>query len=804
MNQRQQQIYDAIPESFDWIWSTSFASWLGSATEGFFWISGKPASGKSTLMKHLASTRDTLRYLSRNGSQWTRIHFYFDFRAGEGIANTIDGLLRSFALQLSNELPNQKDPFPELTISGSFDEASLGTQNLIEAICRAIERNKMHVLAFVDGLDEYQGDLVELARTLGLVANRSGMKMCLASRPEPEFSNTFRDYPTIKMQDFNGNSIRFYMEASIESMKHNFRSIFPEFLRDQVVTNAQGVILWAHFAIDELLDGCYAGDTGEKLAEILNDFPQNLGEVYQRSLDRLLPKRKGEAALILHLISNAGGAVNLGELLGAWAFIFYEIDGILPSAEEIDSRRFENRLLALFGSLMEITDGDDNDSSKSKKSVRAVHKTLQSYLMESSWVGKHMPLSFKERYPDWPWLRIYASVINDASKEIKADIHNPKSSLRESSISEVQRLQDRRSSYLSLPYALEQLPTLAEGFERRNGSSYHIIKNPLSSILLYFHIESCRGCSPGIQHENFPQSRDLACAITHGLSGYLQDCLPAEPAISKKEMQGLVDIAFTYMCNDSFFPPAQRLVSLQSREIVTRVIATHGGGIQSRHIRELVSHCYDFSGDERSAMSCCKNLLQDRPSDPWPWVQDQTCGGEGSLLWYWATRPRRDNDNPVSDFRRFGQCLGFLLGIGESIKSRCYRGGNVLHAILEPTLAGHEYRSPPMPVKFVLAIKAGANHRERGRRGTPEESAKKLRNYLYLRLLINRRQSDDISRELREAKTIIGFLKDHRKHGNWSRLEDFHQSFRHTGIRRFGKDRWEDSNFFSEEARTSS
>src|SRR5438309_1160957 len=103
MRTREEQLRSVDVETIDWVWSeeTTFARWL-SAGKDIFWISGKPASGKSTLMNCLANHEMTPQFLRvhKNAVPWIVIRFFFDFRAGKGLANNLDGLLRSLLLQL--------------------------------------------------------------------------------------------------------------------------------------------------------------------------------------------------------------------------------------------------------------------------------------------------------------------------------------------------------------------------------------------------------------------------------------------------------------------------------------------------------------------------------------------------------------------------------------------------------------------------------------------------------------------------------------------------------------------------------
>jgi hypothetical protein len=64
---RQQQIsgLETTPKTLKWIWTSSFKTWLEDDTP-FFWISGKPASGKSTLMNYIAQAGETTETAKRS------------------------------------------------------------------------------------------------------------------------------------------------------------------------------------------------------------------------------------------------------------------------------------------------------------------------------------------------------------------------------------------------------------------------------------------------------------------------------------------------------------------------------------------------------------------------------------------------------------------------------------------------------------------------------------------------------------------------------------------------------------------
>ena len=796
MNQKWRQIQDAAPRTLNWIWSDcpDFVDWLKSTKNEFFWICGKPGSGKSTLMKHLASTKQTLDYLPKVESTWKRVHFCFDFRASDGIANTPEGMLRSFTLQLAEAL-DKKGPVLTLLKSRPIDE-------MLDIFCKTVERTRSHVLAFIDGLDEFSGKLDKLAESVTILQDRSGIRMCLASRPEAAFNSAFRKFSNIHMQDHNSSGIRAYMDSAIDFRRHNFISGFPDAVRDKVTKRAQGVFLWARFAVDELLDGCDAGESLEKLSRKLDSFPEELGKMYQRILNKLGPERKSEAALIFHLVCNGIGETDLDELFGLWT---WSLDGVVPIPKDMDVKRFEARLLAIFGSLLDIVH-EGRGTRGHGINVRAFHKTLQSYLISYGWIMQHLPPSIKQRYQDWPWLRMYASIIEDAAEEVQ--ISSPKA------IDPIEQGQDNMLSHLgqqdgrpwsrSLIYALERLLILAKHYEGACGSSYNIIERAMRTNLLSLYLEReekernrrhFRRFESLQQwgklyisecHErDFSQSMTIAFAVARGLSEYFQDRISAEPSISSEEKQSLLDLAFQRMM---FECPGT-----EQREIV-KIATAHSSGLQSRHLCKLMtfrrSSAIGYYSHPPSVLlemiPLCQNLVQGRPTNPWPWEHDPYCDGKGSLLQDWAkyvpgtwgaeTGPVTWEAKAVPVVLT-KQLLDFLINTGEPIDGPCYSGGSVLHAILEPH-NWSAYWSPGRLWKFVLAVKAGADFRVVHGRRSVQECARRLRRHMRLRRLklpFIRDNLGGITRQhASEVDAILRILEHHQKHGSWKLLDDIY------------------------------
>ncbi|KAH8745848.1 hypothetical protein BGZ57DRAFT_974359 [Hyaloscypha finlandica] len=105
---RMQQIDPQSKHSFDWVYdkaSIGFSQWLRNG-QGIYWISGKPGSGKSTLMKFIYNDSRTSELLHQWQSRACQItsSFFFHYR-GNSVQKSFEGLLRSVISQILEAEP---------------------------------------------------------------------------------------------------------------------------------------------------------------------------------------------------------------------------------------------------------------------------------------------------------------------------------------------------------------------------------------------------------------------------------------------------------------------------------------------------------------------------------------------------------------------------------------------------------------------------------------------------------------------------------------------------------------------------
>jgi hypothetical protein len=173
MNYRQDQIKDSYKQTFEWIFGepksstwpwNNFSTWLKQTDSSLYWINGKAASGKSTLMGFLADHHKTnvlLSYWSRHARLVSASFFFWN--SGASLQRSQKGLLRSLLWQILSEEPALVPiAFPDFL---TYEDISFYVTNMLD------NNELMEVLRKRDGSAEVNAlisDLVNKANGVWL------------------------------------------------------------------------------------------------------------------------------------------------------------------------------------------------------------------------------------------------------------------------------------------------------------------------------------------------------------------------------------------------------------------------------------------------------------------------------------------------------------------------------------------------------------------------------------------------------------------------------------------------------------
>ena len=228
MTRRESNITTAHQRTFDWMLTIAssntgakFQEWLKTGT-GIYWVTGKAGSGKSTLMKYIASHELTRSFLQDWAGSGTRLvmasHFFWI--GGFEMEKTQEGMLRTLLATILTQVPELMPIIsPNRFKSGLLQGEPWTRIELFDTFRRALEQREVDYkfCLFIDGLDEYAGDHDEIARFIKDITALPNVKVCVACREwlifEYHFGNEANtsSIRKIRMQDHTKDDIQYYV-----------------------------------------------------------------------------------------------------------------------------------------------------------------------------------------------------------------------------------------------------------------------------------------------------------------------------------------------------------------------------------------------------------------------------------------------------------------------------------------------------------------------------------------------------------------------------------------------------------------
>lgn len=227
---RREAIDAAFPTTYEWALQNDFdlRDWFRDSG-GIFWITGKAGSGKSTLTKFLSNHEETKKLLATWSSQQQLITASFFFwYAGTTLQKSILGLLRSILHQIiscDRELAEVAFPARYHTFDPITKETSQQGDWTYEELVEGLKEisspknaagSRTMFCLFIDGLDEYYGNHLELVALLKNLVRNPCVKLCVSSRPWNAFRSTFGSHtPQLRLEDLSRPDIFHYADQSI-------------------------------------------------------------------------------------------------------------------------------------------------------------------------------------------------------------------------------------------------------------------------------------------------------------------------------------------------------------------------------------------------------------------------------------------------------------------------------------------------------------------------------------------------------------------------------------------------------------
>ncbi|KAF5535388.1 P-loop containing protein [Fusarium phyllophilum] len=440
------------PDQHSLPWS-NFRQWLEDGS-GCYWLEGKAGCGKSTMMKHIVKSNRTKQCLQTWACNKPVVTCsYFFWLAGTDYQKNQEGLLRGLLyailkqrreliakafpsiyasmisrLYMKNENPKiffvcehtdcnmttftQPSELERHMIkhhnkvpaeSGHANEqrngqcANMHLTELKDAFFSVIrEMTDMKICMFIDGLDEYHGNHYEITRFFQqLLALSSNLKMVVSSRPEPIFVETFRDCPTLRLEDLSSGDILEYIQSQlygnrrIKLMSEKEPTGVKNLVKS-VTKKASGVFLWVVLVVRTLLEGLADGSNLAELQQITDECPQELLQLYEHMFDRMHERHRNQAfRMFLFALESKSVSSHLPSVLqlsfldeDPWSAISAPIKRL--SVEELEDivELTEDRLRSRCCGLLTVVKSEQDQLSAKTDACRLdfLHRTVADFL----------------------------------------------------------------------------------------------------------------------------------------------------------------------------------------------------------------------------------------------------------------------------------------------------------------------------------------------------------------------------------------------------------------------------------------
>lgn len=387
MNERVGEVTTAHTHTFDWVFEnpqTGFVDWLHS-NKTLFWITGKPGSGKSTLMKYLLNDSRTREALSEQGRPILSTPAFFFHARGVETEKSFDGLLRSIIFQLLSDVPRLVDSVADIYRPYSDENSACPwTFPQLEKALDNIRQQQIEgcICIFIDALDEYSGRSEDIARFVKRLAapmdisdnQKLIIRVCASSRPWNAFTSLLNKTPSFTIQDWTEEDIRKFATDRLEGCNRDDTSSVV----DEITNRAEGVFLWVALVLDELWQPLCDGKSMEDVRSLLSGLPTDLPKFYKRMMENI-PKDDqhilmGMLELVLCSDYETGGIHFPLFCLAVELFqrdpLATEEVSLKPADDERRKREVERRIRACSGGLLEVAGSR----------VQFVHQTVKSFI----------------------------------------------------------------------------------------------------------------------------------------------------------------------------------------------------------------------------------------------------------------------------------------------------------------------------------------------------------------------------------------------------------------------------------------
>ncbi|KAL8719491.1 MAG: hypothetical protein Q9225_003518 [Loekoesia sp. 1 TL-2023] len=336
---------------------TEYSAWRAGLDDvpKLLWLSGKPATGKSTLAAHV------VRQLYDSNLECS----YFFFKHGDKTRSSVAALLRSFAYQMASTNPQVRAGILSMHESGVIIDADDERTLWRSVFLARIFRSDFHQPYFwiIDALDECT-DFGCFLPMLTKIDKKIPLRVLVTSRPSSTIHTLLlQEKLQTLTKEVNVESsyedIRIVLEANTRFLPIDDPAACKRLIT-RILDKSNGCFLWASLVLKEL----ETTHSEQQIQEVLDSVPSEMDSLYTRILDNMamVPRNQKLAQAILRWTVCAVRPLSVEELKEA---IRLDLEEVVP--------RLERTVESVCGHLIHV----DRYSR-----VQLVHETVRAFLIK--------------------------------------------------------------------------------------------------------------------------------------------------------------------------------------------------------------------------------------------------------------------------------------------------------------------------------------------------------------------------------------------------------------------------------------
>lgn len=415
---------------------------------GFFWIKGKPGTGKSTLMK-CAYNRGLDEF-----SDDVIVSFFFNAR-GAQLQKSMEGMYRSLLCQLLERMPQLAARLPRRACE-RLQKPGWPIELLKDVLREALLLvDSARLTCYVDALDECQDEdareMIEFFDRLGTsaVAANVSVHILLSSRHYPQIHIPKCQQLILEHQSDHASDIVRYIESKLEIGS----SVTARDIKSTLLRKASGVFLWVVLVVQILNEHKRHGLVHE-LKQRVDGIPKNLDKLFAEILQGG-PSEAPYTLSMLKLIAFASRPLTREEVYHA--VLYSESQHEITSLIDVTQEDMENFIINCSKGLAEMTKG-------MRPTVQLIHESVRNHLLDTG-LRPTVPLS-GHNLSAWCHENLKALCLGYVEKSALALLQRPECGQKEHlsdhfmDINELKR--QTSTSHPFLDYALDGVITHAQ------------------------------------------------------------------------------------------------------------------------------------------------------------------------------------------------------------------------------------------------------------------------------------------------------------------------------------------------------